>query len=194
MEHTVFFDDMYGYADVKRQGLLSVAMAFLPVGRPYEFRSQAGSGELVIRLQNDWFCRLLAATVALVLILAGWLMRGAKARTKAILIVTLLSSAVGLSGLVPLSQVFWLDGLFLGALGIWMLYIAQWLGLWLAGLRWGRAASVAAVLVLSVSAVPGLADEAKPASSPANTAVSVKPAVPAFESDLPRIYIPYASW
>ena len=181
--------DRYGFSGSNRQGLLSVPMAFQPIGRPFEFRGQAGGGELAVSLQNDRFCRLLAACVALGLILVGWLWRECRTRTKAVVIATLLSLAVGLSGLVPLSQVFWLDGLLLGAVGIWLLYIARSVGLWLAGLRWGRAASLGTVLVFVMAVSRAGAGEPKQTEAPA----PAKPQVPAFQSNLPRIYIPYVA-
>src|SRR5207244_1551148 len=73
-------------------------------------------------------------------------------------------------------KAYLLDGLFLGALGVWVLYVLRMVAVALARLPVTRADLVAASL-LALIAVPAFADEPTPEKA----------------SELPTIYLPYES-
>ena len=161
------------------QGLLSLALAFEPVGKAYEFTGLTNDGELALRIQDDAYATTLKTLVALSVMFLGWFFRDARLPFRASVLAVLLAGAVGMAGLTPLRWVFLLDGLLLGALGTWSLYIGR---LCVTGCCAPKAKSVAGLLVAALLA-GGIAQAAEKVD--ATDAVKTRP------DRLPTIYIPY---
>jgi hypothetical protein len=99
------------------RGLLSLRIDVDRIGQVREFTGLSGDRELVIGLQDDRFATILAWLTGTLLTAFGWSRRHWSGTAKVIATLSALLIATGLIGLVPVSMVFVLDGLLIGAFG-----------------------------------------------------------------------------